>query len=108
MIAVIGDPETATGLRLAGVKAVYEYSEGGKEDVARLVDKLAKDDFVLIIISERFAAEQKTRDKIKEINEKKSGLKPIIIEMPDKKGPIEGKVDEISQLIKRAVGVAVK
>ena len=107
MIAVIGDSETASGFRFAGVKEVYEYPDGS-EDIVRVLDKLSKEEFAVIIISEKLAAEARTNDKIKEINAKKSGVIPIILEIPDKKGPMEGKADEISELIKRAVGVAVK
>ncbi len=108
MIAVIGDPETATGFRLAGVNEVYEYSIEGGEDVARVLDKLAKEDVAIVIINERLAAEEKSREKITEINAKKKGVIPIIIEVPDKKGPMVKEIDEIGRLIKRAVGIAVK
>jgi V/A-type H+-transporting ATPase subunit F len=107
MIAVIGDPETATGFRLAGVEEVYEYSEGG-EDVARVLDKLAKVGVAIIIINEKLAAEAKSREKIREINAKKKGVIPIIVEVPNKKGPMAKEIDEIGRLIKRAVGVAVQ
>jgi V/A-type H+-transporting ATPase subunit F len=105
MIAVIGDPETAVGFRLAGVKKVYEYPGGG-EEVAHVLDKLTKEEVALIIINERLAAEAGNREKIKAINEKKRGVIPIIVEVPDKKGPTVKEIDEIEQLIKRAVGVA--
>jgi len=108
MIAVIGDPDTAAGFRLAGVKEVYEYSPEGGEDVARVLDKLTREEVAIIIINERFAADARTRAKIKEINAKKKGVIPIIVEVPGKKGPMKKELDEIAQLIKRAVGVAVK
>lgn len=126
MIAVIGDPETATGFRLAGVKAVFECSAGagagvgagagsdGGEEVARVLERLARDGgegnggLRIIVITERLAAETKAREKIKEINARKKGVIPIIIEVPDKKGPLAKEIDEIGWLIKRAVGVAVK
>ena len=126
MIAVIGDPETATGFRLAGVTAVFECSEGagtgtgagagsdGGEEVARVLERLARDGgegnggLRIIVITERLAAETKAREKIKEINARKKGVIPIIIEVPDKKGPLAKEIDEIGWLIKRAVGVAVK
>jgi len=108
MIAVIGDPETAAGFRLAGVKEVHEYPPDGGADVARMLDRLAKGGFAIILITERFAAEARSRDKIKEINAEKKGVMPIIVEVPDKKGPMEKEIDEIGRLIKRAVGVAVK
>lgn len=106
MIAVIGDPETAVGFRLAGVEKVYEYP-GGDEEVVRVLDRLAKEEVALIIITERLAAEAGNRAKIKAINEKKRGVIPIIVEVPDKKGPTVKEIDEIEHLIKRAVGVAV-
>ncbi len=69
---------------------------------------MAKEGVAIIIINERLAAEAKNREKIREINSKKRSVIPIIIEVPDKKGPLEKEVDEIGELIKRAVGVAVK
>jgi len=113
-VAVIGDPDMAVGFRLAGVKKVYEYEYGVDEsedvdiDLARVLDKVAKEDLVLIIINERFAAMTLTREKIREINNKKKGVIPIIIEVQDKKGPMKKEIDEIGKLIQRAIGIAVK
>jgi V/A-type H+-transporting ATPase subunit F len=108
MIAVIGDPDTAAGFRLAGIKEVHEYRSEGGEEVARVLDKLTREEVAIIILNERFAADARTRAKIKEINEKKKGVIPIIVEVPDKRGPMKKELDEIGQLIKRAVGLAVK
>ncbi|MCW3139513.1 MAG: hypothetical protein OCU20_02695 [Methanophagales archaeon] len=112
MIAVIGDRETAIGFRLAGVQAVYEVSQNEEEkanETLNLLDKLVSEDgVVLIIINERIAAETRVRNKIQAINENKRGVTPIIVEIPDKRGPMEQKVSEIERLIKRAVGVALK
>lgn len=110
MIAVIGDPDTAAGFRLAGVKVVYEFSSEGSEDedIARLLEKLTQENVAIIIINERFAAEGRIRAKIREINARKKGVIPIIVEVPDKRGPMEKEFDEIGLLIKRAVGIAVK
>ena len=112
MIAVIGDRETAIGFRLAGVQAVYEVSQDEKEkenETLNLLDKLVSENgVVLIIINERLAAETRVRNKIRAINENKRGVTPIIVEIPDKRGPMEQKVSEIERLIKRAVGVALK
>jgi V/A-type H+-transporting ATPase subunit F len=107
MIAVIGDPETATGFRLAGVDEVYEPKGGLEGETVRLLDKLTRDEVALIIISERLAAETKVREKINEINANKRGVVPVIVTIPDKKGPMKTE-DEIGNLIKRAVGVAVQ
>jgi len=108
MIAVIGDRETAIGFRLAGVRAVYEVSRDENKTL-NLLDKLVNEDgTAIIIINERLAAEARVRDKIRAINENKRGVTPIIVEIPDKHGPMEQKVSEIERLIKRAVGVALK
>lgn len=107
-VAVIGDPDTAAGFRLAGVKEVYEYGTEEEEDIGRLLDKVTKEEIAIILINERFAANERTREKIREINAKKKGVVPIILEIPDKKGSMEKEFDEIARLIRRAVGVAVK
>ena len=107
MIAVIGDRETAIGFRLAGVRAVYEVPRDENETL-NLLDKLVNDGTAIIIINERLAAEARVRDKIRAINENKRGVTPIIVEIPDKRGPMEQKVSEIERLIKRAVGVVLK
>ena len=108
MIAVIGDRETAIGFRLAGVQAVYEVPRDENETL-NLLDKLVSEDgTAIIIINERLAAEERVRDKIRAINENKRGVTPIIVEIPDKWGPMEQRVSEIERLIKRAVGVALK
>ncbi|HUV02470.1 MAG TPA: V-type ATP synthase subunit F [Desulfobacteria bacterium] len=107
-VAVIGDPDTAAGFRLAGVNEVYEYSPEGEEDIARVLDKVAKEDVAIILINERFAAEPRMREKMREINAKKKSVVPIILEIPDKKGPMEKELDEIGRLIQRAVGVAIQ
>jgi V/A-type H+-transporting ATPase subunit F len=107
-VAVIGDPDTAMGFRLAGVKTVYEYGLEPGEEPAWLLERVAREDVAIILITERLAAESRTREKIRELNAKKKGVVPIILEIPDKKGPIEKELDEIGRLIQRAVGMAVK
>jgi V/A-type H+-transporting ATPase subunit F len=107
MIAVIGDSETASGFRLAGITKVHECSPDNV-DVTHVLDKLVRDEVAVVIISERIAALARNKEKIRAINAKKSGAIPVIIEIPDKKGPMVDVVDEIGLLIKRAVGVAIK
>ena len=107
-VAVIGDPDTAAGFRLAGVKEVYEYGSEEEEDIARVLDQVAHEEVAIILINERFAANTRTKEKIRELNAKKKTVVPIILEIPDKKGPMEKELDEIGRLIQRAVGVAVQ
>lgn len=101
-IGVVGDFDTVTGFRLAGVKETYDVEEPGATMEA--LKKLMKEDIGVIIITERLA--DQIRDETAELIEGKT--LPIIVEIPDKKGPIEGKADPIMALIKKAVGVEVK
>jgi len=111
MIAIIADEDTATGFRLAGISRIYEFSEKEgenaetHENLSQTLEKLANE-CSIIIITERLA--EKVRGKIREINANKRGVAPIIVEIPDKRGAIEKEMDEISRLIKRAVGIAIK
>ena len=101
-IGVVGDFDTVTGFRLAGVKKAYEVDDPGAA-VERL-KKLIKGDTGLIIITEKLA--EQIRDEIAVLTEGKAF--PLIVEIQDKRGPIEGKVDPIKALIKKAVGVDIK
>ncbi len=101
-IGVVGDFDTVTGFRLAGVKETYDVEE--PEAAVEALKKLMKEDIGVIIITERLA--DQIRDETEELIEGKT--LPIIVEIPDKKGPIEGKADPIMALIKKAVGVEIK
>jgi V/A-type H+-transporting ATPase subunit F len=92
-IAAIGDEETLTALRLAGITMTYAAKEKFK-------DVCDDSEVGLILITEKWAMELSSQ-----INEIRSrSLFPIIVEIPDKRGPLE-KEDAIGRLIKRAVGV---
>ncbi len=129
MIAVIGDRETVIGFRLAGVRTAYEAEvetepepEAGTEagtgevslspqaeaKISQLLERLATDGTAIIIINERLAAQARIQAKIRAINENKRGVIPIIVEIPDKRGPVVREISEIERLIKRAVGIALK
>lgn len=102
-IGVIGDFETVTGFRLAGIKDAYEVEELS-EAVDLLKGIVKNEEIGLIIITEKIADD--IRDEIKELFEKR--ITPLLVEIPDKNGPIEKKRDPIKELIRRAVGVEVK
>jgi V/A-type H+-transporting ATPase subunit F len=101
-IGVVGDFDTVTGFRLAGVRGAYEVEEPGA--AVKTLKKLMREDVGLIIITERLA--DQIRDEIATLTEGKAF--PLIVEIQDKQGPIEGKVDPIMALIKKAVGVDIK
>jgi len=102
-ISVVGDLTTITGFRLAGVKDTYEIDEPGRA-VSTLKELLKDENIGLIIISEKIADE--IREDIEMLTEGR--FTPIVVEIPDKRGPIEKKVDPIKELVKKAVGVEIK
>ena len=92
-IVALGDTETLTALRLAGLTEIYETKDKFQECTT-------DNEVGLILITEKLAAEMSSQ--INEIRQQK--LFPIIVEIPDKGGPQE-KEDRIGRIIKRAVGV---
>ncbi|MDY6865337.1 MAG: V-type ATP synthase subunit F [Halobacteriota archaeon] len=104
-ISVIGDADTVTGFRMCGITHAKEISEG--EDAAPVLKELTKDDeAAIIIITEKIA--ESIRSFIDEINLKKKGVVPIIIEIPDKSGKLERELDPLKELIRRAIGIELK
>lgn len=101
-IGVVGDFDTITGFRLAGVREAHEVEDPGV--AVKTLKKLVREDIGLIIITERLA--DQIRKETAALIEGRN--LPLIIEIPDKHGPIEGKVDPIMALIKKAVGVDIK
>ncbi|MHA1754550.1 MAG: V-type ATP synthase subunit F [Candidatus Odinarchaeia archaeon] len=101
-IAVIGDEDTVLGLKLAGVNQGY-IIEDPLEAEKKISELKYQRKVGLIIITEQLAA--KIKQLIKNII--KEGF-PIIIEIPDKKGPLREEEDPIRELIRKAVGVDIK
>jgi len=95
------DPETAVGLRLAGIHDLYTPEES---DVTALFLELTKrNDVGVVLITEKIAHDLGSMLRDVRIHQKY----PIFIEIPDKKGKLEDHVDIVSHLIKRAVGMDV-
>jgi V/A-type H+-transporting ATPase subunit F len=102
-VSVIGDFDTVTGFKLAGVKDTKEVGDP-KDAIPILKKEIKKEDIGVIIITERIAEE--IRDEMKAFTE--DLVMPIIVEIPDKKGPMEAKIDPIKEMVRRAVGVEIK
>lgn len=103
-IASITDPETAVGLRLAGMKETREVSEIGEGE--KVFDNLIKNREVgVIIINEKVA--QEMRQRLNKFSEEKKGVTPVIVEVPDRTGPIPETVETTRRLVRRAVGVEI-
>ncbi len=95
---VIGDRETVLGFALAGVEGeVVDTPEQTAEALQRAFNK---EGLGIIIIPERVASE--VRHKIDRYVYKTTF--PLIIEIPDRMGPMEGRAS-IRELIRSAVGI---
>lgn len=102
-ISVLGDTTTVTGFRLAGIRDAYEISSP-KEAASLLRELVGDKEMGLVIVTERIADEIRAEmDRITE-----GRITPLIVEIPDREGPMVKKVDPIKELVKRAVGVEVK
>ncbi|EHP89069.1 V-type ATP synthase subunit F [Methanotorris formicicus] len=97
-IGVVGDRDTAIGFRLAGLVDVYEVNN--KEEAEKAIKELSeREDIGLIITTERIGEE--IRDVIDSIDK-------VVVEIPDKNGPIVREHDPIRILVRKAVGVEMK
>ncbi|MEM1549373.1 MAG: V-type ATP synthase subunit F [Candidatus Methanomethylicia archaeon] len=99
-VALIADPDTAIGFKLAGLKETYTAEDFTQ---ARTVfSKLIKaPDIGVIIITESLASG--IRLYIKEYYKE---IIPVIVEIPDKMGP-SSSIEFIRELIRRTIGVEI-
>ena len=95
---VIGDRDTVLGFQLVGIDG--KVAENADEARASLETAFQMKDLGIIVISERIA--EKIRSSVDRYVYKTTF--PLIIEIPDRLGPIERK-KSIRQLIREAVGV---
>lgn len=101
-IAVIGDSDTVSGFRLGGVTNSYVVKADEPID-AVLKELISDEELGVIIVTERVA--DANRSTIDDLNKAKKSITPIIVEIPDKGGPIVREVDPLNVLIKSAIGV---
>jgi len=94
-VVVLADEDTVTGFRMAGVAGHVCDVESARAKLKELSE--AK----IIITTEKIGLEIR-----KDL--KTEGPYPILVEVPDKKGPLSREVDPISELLRKAVGVEVK
>lgn len=95
---VIGDEDTVLGFNLAGVDG--EIVSTAEETSAALKNAFQQEDLGVIIITERIA--EKVRHEVDQYMYKTTF--PLIIEIPDRKGPIEGR-GSVRDMIRSAVGI---
>jgi len=95
---VIGDEDTVLGFRLVGVEG--EVAETAEEIQFALKKAFQSDDVGIIIINERLA--ERVRADVEKFLYKTTF--PLIIEIPDAQGPMEGR-GTVRDMIRAAVGV---
>ena len=100
-IVVIGDEDTRTGFKLSGVTRTYP----GEEIKAQLIEMLQDDSIGIIMITERYAEENK--EVLDRARKDKKRLTPVIVEIPDSTGPITRETDPLQELIRRALGAQI-
>jgi V/A-type H+-transporting ATPase subunit F len=101
-IAIIGDTDTVVGFRLAGILNSNIPSDTSETRQALLTFSQDKN-ISIIIITEPLA--EATRETIEELSERPY---PVIVEIPDKTGSLEGKESPVRRLVKRAIGVELE
>ena len=99
-LAAFCDKDTATGLRLAGIKDIFIPDKNEKEVWLKIIDR---DDIGVLFITEEIA--DSIEKYLKDFRLRNSI--PIIVEIPDKHGRKKDHVDFVSHLIKKAVGIEV-
>jgi len=99
-LAAFCDRDTATALRLAGIKDLF-ISEGNEKGIWNKI--IERNDIGILFITEQIS--QNLDKYIRDF--RLANNVPIIVEIPDKKGRIKDHVDFVSYLIKKAVGVEV-
>ena len=100
-IALVADKNTVTCFKLAGLSNTYSV-EDAKGAEKRLQELLEKGNLAIVLVSERLLDQIQILEKIAEQKY------PLIIPIPDIKGPKLLKTDLIVELIKRKTGIEVK
>jgi len=101
-LVVIGDEDTRTGFKLAGITRTYP----GNEAKTHLEEMFQDSTIGIIMINERFAEEN--REILNLARKEKKRLAPIIVEIPDSTGPIKREIDPLQELIRRALGAQIE
>ena len=99
---MIGDTDTVVGFRLAGILNSITPENSASTRQA-LIEFSRNSNISVVIITEPLAEE--IRDTIEELSERPY---PVIVEIPDKKGRLEGKESPVRRLVKRAIGVELE
>ena len=101
-VVIIGDEDSVVGFRLAGIREALIHTDA-REAERFILDALQRDVGV-VIITDRAASE--VRGLLDRLRMEKGRVKPIFVEIPDKRGPLEAE-DRLQQLVRRVVGTDI-
>lgn len=102
-ICVVGDKDTVTGFRLAGIPKIHVV-QNAEELIVVLRQVINEPEIGLVIVSEQLA-----KNVGKEIDMLMEGrMYPILLQIPGKQGNPEDRMDPIQNAIRRAVGIDIK
>ena len=104
-IALIGDRYTVHGFRLAGIRRTFLIDEVRRGEIRGLLRKLFSGEVALLLVTEGVADE--LGGLLEEARRFKKGIAPILVEIPDSRGPSVARPDPIRALIKRTVGFEI-
>lgn len=95
-IAVIGDKDSVLAFRALGVH-VFTAIEGN--DARRIIDKLAKEEYGIIFVTEQLA--QEIPETIQRYNNE---VIPAVILIPSNRGSLNIGLENINKNVEKAVG----
>lgn len=102
-VVALGKSDMTLGFSLAGIDDSIDPED--EYEAKKTLDRLVESpDIGVILLSETLAEE--IREKLDRISRKKE-LYPVIVEIPDKEGPLEEIEDPLEGKIRRAIGVDV-
>ncbi|MHA1974917.1 MAG: V-type ATP synthase subunit F [Candidatus Hodarchaeales archaeon] len=99
-ITVVGDPDSCTWLKLAGVGEVYPIKDN-QDSLEVLSNLWLREDITVIIVTPEVA--EACRQEISEFMSKK--LFPVIMELPLKD---QKEKDSLTELVLQAVGIKLE
>ncbi|MCX6357155.1 MAG: V-type ATP synthase subunit F [Candidatus Aureabacteria bacterium] len=96
---IIGDEETVTGFRLAGIEGRVARSPYETREALKVAASTEGVD--IIVVTERLALEIKA-----DLRGYYPLNFPLIIQIPDRKGPVEQR-KSVHEIVKSAVGISI-
>ncbi len=99
-IFVIGDEYTVLGYRLAGIQGTVVHNS---QEATDAMNKALNDPEIgIILITQRTASEIKSLVD----SAKLEMTMPVVLEIPDRKGPMEGR-ESMMDVVQRLIGIRI-